>query len=113
MGKSFLLWQTLIPNCTFILYLQSATEQPSLKRNGETSYITNKWINENKLTSFRFKWQVGYGAFSHSHSSVKRVINYIDNQEEHHSKSSFLQEYVRMLNLYEVDYKPEYLFKEV
>ncbi|HLR24597.1 MAG TPA: IS200/IS605 family transposase [Fodinibius sp.] len=46
---------------------------------------TSRWINQNELTKNRFSWQAGYGAFSYSKSQLPRVINYIENQEEHHS----------------------------
>lgn len=56
---------------------------------GESSF----WINENKLTSFKFKWQRGYGAFSVSASQLKIVKNYIANQDEHHRVKTFGEEY--------------------
>ena len=73
---------------------------------------TSKWINEEKLTSSKFAWQAGFGAFSYAKSDLPKVINYINNQKDHHKKSSFKQEYLKILNGFEVDYNPEYIFKE-
>ena len=56
---------------------------------GESSF----WVNENKLTPFKFKWQRGYGAFSVSASQLETVINYIAKQDEHHKIKTFTEEY--------------------
>ncbi|NSW94723.1 MAG: transposase, partial [Bacteroidales bacterium] len=56
-------------------------------------------------------WQEGYGAFSYSRSQIKDVIHYIDNQEEHHRKATFREEYLKLLDRFEVDYDPRYLFE--
>jgi REP element-mobilizing transposase RayT len=73
---------------------------------------SSRWINENKLSFGKFEWQVGYGAFTYSRSQLKSVINYIDNQKEHHKKTSFLDEFRQFLKKYEVDYDERYIFKE-
>jgi len=56
---------------------------------GESSF----WINKNKLTKTKFGWQDEYFAASVSHSQVDKVRQYIRNQEEHHKKKTFQQEY--------------------
>jgi len=71
---------------------------------------SSKFINEKGFLKNKFQWQEGYGAFSYSHSQIKRVYNYILNQENHHGKKSFREEYLEMLNKFEVDYKDDYLF---
>lgn len=58
------------------------------------------------------RWQEGYGAFSYSRSHVKNVINYILNQEEHHRKRTFAEEYEDFLKQFEIDYNSLYLFKD-
>jgi REP element-mobilizing transposase RayT len=73
--------------------------------------ISSKFINENKWMPGRYQWQEGYGSFSYSRSQIDDVINYINSQEEHHKKMSFKEEYVRLLDKYEVDYDPKYLFE--
>jgi REP element-mobilizing transposase RayT len=72
---------------------------------------TSKWIKEQKLSSY-FAWQEGYGAFSYSKSHVPGVIRYIQNQEEHHKKETFLEEYQKFLKVFEVEYDEQYIFKE-
>ena len=73
---------------------------------------SSKYINSNKLVLGRFEWQSGFGAFSCSHSKLRTVINYIENQEKHHSKQSFNDEFIEFLNKNNMDYKPEYLFEK-
>lgn len=71
---------------------------------------SNRWIKEEKLTNYKFNWQKGYGAFSYSRSQINSVAKYILNQEEHHKKRSFKEEYLEILEKFEIDYKEKYLF---
>lgn len=71
---------------------------------------SNRFIKQKKFTQGQFAWQSGYGAFSYSRSQVKDVVRYVMNQKEHHSKISFKDEYIKMLNAFEVEYKKEFLF---
>ena len=73
---------------------------------------SSKWINEKKFTNFHFEWQTGFGAFTVSQSVVPNVIEYIKNQEEHHRKKTFKEEYIEFLNAYQIEFKDEYLFDE-
>ncbi|MEO8665260.1 MAG: transposase, partial [Ignavibacteria bacterium] len=59
-----------------------------------------------------FAWQEGYGAFSYSHSHLNKVINYIKNQEQHHSKVTFIEEYKSFLKAYEIEFDERYILKE-
>ncbi len=81
---------------------------PDLVENIKTS--SNAWVKTNKLSKFKFEWQKGYGAFSHSRSQLDSVIKYILNQEQHHKKKTFREEYLEMLKKYDVSFKEEYLF---
>jgi REP element-mobilizing transposase RayT len=72
---------------------------------------SSKWINDNKLLPGSFSWQTGYSAFSHSRSQRKDVIEYILKQEEHHKRATFREEYLKLLEKYEVDYDPKYVFE--
>ena len=81
---------------------------PKLVEQIKTS--SNHWIQKNKLTRFKFDWQKGYGAFTHSHKQVDTVTKYVLNQEEHHKKASFKEEYMELLETYEIEYKDEYVF---
>jgi REP element-mobilizing transposase RayT len=73
---------------------------------------SSKWINEKKFLKVKFEWQEGYGAFSYSKSHVKNVIEYIQNQENHHKKESFREEYLKFLKVFEIEYDERYIFKE-
>ena len=74
---------------------------------------SSKWINENGLVKGKFEWQEGYGAFSYSKSHLKDVIRYIENQEAHHNKKTFKEEYIEFLEKFEVEYDTKYIFKEL
>jgi putative transposase len=74
---------------------------------------SSKWINEKRLTKQKFEWQEGYGAFAYSKSHVKNVIAYIENQEEHHKKKTFKEEYINLLNSLEIDYDEQFIFKDL
>ena len=73
---------------------------------------SSKWINEKKFLKVRFEWQEGYGAFSYSKSQVNKVIDYIKNQELHHTAKTFREEYLEVLKLYEVEYDERYIFTD-
>ena len=72
---------------------------------------SSKWVNESGILDSRFEWQAGFGAFSYSKSQLPDVIKYIQTQEEHHKKLTFLEEYVQFLKKFEVDYDERYIFK--
>lgn len=74
---------------------------------------SSRFINERGWVQEKFEWQQGFGAFSYSHSQLTTVINYIQQQEEHHKKWTFREEYVELLKLFEIDYKKEYIFEDV
>jgi len=74
---------------------------------------SSRWINERKFIKGHFSWQEGYGAFSYGKSQISRIISYIENQEEHHKKKSFIQEYKEFLNAFEIEYDERYIFKQV
>jgi putative transposase len=72
---------------------------------------SSKWINDNKLVKGKFQWQEGFGAFSYSRSQRDNVINYIINQEIHHKIKSFREEYISLLNEFNVSYIEKYIFE--
>lgn len=74
---------------------------------------SSKWINEKKFIKERFEWQEGYGAFSYGKSQVKNVISYIENQEKHHKRKSFKEEYLDFLKKFDVEFDDKYLFKDL
>lgn len=72
---------------------------------------SSEWINKEKLTPAKSRWQEGYGAFSYSRSQIKVVAEYIANQEEHHRKLTFLEEYKNFLEKFEVEHDEKYILK--
>ncbi len=71
---------------------------------------SSKFINDEKWIKYKFGWQNGFGGFSYSKSQLDNVVNYINNQEEHHKKISFREEYISFLKKFEVEYDEKYLF---
>ena len=75
-------------------------------KNNSTNFINdNHWING------KFSWQEGFGAFSYGHSQIETVYNYILNQEQHHSKQTFQEEYMDFLKKFEIEHDVKYLFE--
>lgn len=74
---------------------------------------SSRWINKKGFVKGRFSWQAGFGGFSYSKSQLSWVIHYIQNQENHHKKQSFLEEYVILLKDFEVEFGDQYLFKPI
>lgn len=69
------------------------------------------WINENHLLPQKFRWQKGYGAFSCSKDHRDRTIKYIVNQENHHQQQLFRKEYLLLLQEFQINYDPRYIFE--
>ena len=72
---------------------------------------SSKWLNEKKYIQGRFEWQKGFGAFTYSKSQLNRVIGYIINQPQHHKKQSFRDEYLLLLEKFEVPFNSKFLFE--
>lgn len=71
---------------------------------------SSKFINDSKWINGKFNWQEGFGAFSYSKSSIDNVVKYILNQEEHHNKKTFKEEYLDFLKKFEIEYDEKYVF---
>jgi REP element-mobilizing transposase RayT len=82
---------------------QSAAELARAIKATSSGWVREKW-------NPAFRWQTGYGAFSVSESNVAGVAKYIANQEEHHRKHSFQQEFVAFLKKNNVDYDEKYIW---
>lgn len=76
----------------------------------EVKVESNEFINSKKWIRGKFSWQEGYGVFSYSHSHIGAVCDYISNQESHHRKRTFRQEYHELLKKFEVSFDEKYLF---
>ena len=74
---------------------------------------SSKWINEKDFTVDRFSWQAGFGAFSYSKWDVPKIARYIYNQEEHHKTVTFRDEYVKLLQEFDVEFDERYILKSV
>ena len=72
---------------------------------------SSKWIHETFAAHERFAWQSGYGAFSVSESQVERVRTYIQDQETHHKRTTFEEEFVALLRAHGVVFDAEHLWK--
>ena len=75
-------------------------------KNASTNFInTKRWM------SGRFSWQEGFGAFTYGHSQLTGIINYIRDQERHHARRTFRDEYLRFLKKYEIEHDERFIFK--
>jgi REP element-mobilizing transposase RayT len=74
---------------------------------------SSKFINEKHWCNGRFSWQEGFGAFSYSRSQLTPVIRYIENQQKHHAQKSFREEYLELLEKFNIDYNEKYIFKDL
>ena len=74
---------------------------------------SSKFINDNALTTHRFEWQEGYGVFSYGQSQIDSVFKYIQNQETHHKKHTFREEYLELLKIFKIDFDENYIFNDL
>ncbi len=72
---------------------------------------STNFINQKKLVRGRFSWQEGYGAFSYGHSQLNTIIRYIQDQEKHHQRRSFEDEYLTLLRKFDIAFEDKYVFK--
>jgi len=99
-----------MPDHAHILISMNPKQAPSdlmyhLKRR------SSLWINQNKFSFGKFSWQEGFGGFSIGKVQVAEKIKYIENQQEHHKKVTFREEYMQFLNEYEIEFDERYIFK--
>jgi putative transposase len=76
----------------------------------ELKTSSSKWLKTQSPTLGTFAWQRGYGAFSVGPSDLKALLDYIDNQEEHHRTRSFQDEYRAFLKKYGIEYDERYVW---
>lgn len=77
---------------------------------GRLKASTSKHINEESGIIRKFGWQDGFGAFTVSKSNTEAVTTYIRNQVAHHSRETFEDEYIRLLDKHEVEYDLRYVW---
>jgi REP element-mobilizing transposase RayT len=79
----------------------------------EVKRDSSEWINKEKLVMGKFSWQEGYGAFSYAKSQIPAVCNYIETQEQHHKQKTFREEYLDILQKFEIEYNEKYIFSDI
>ena len=72
---------------------------------------SSNWLNQRKFVVGKFNWQDGYGGFTYSKSQIDDVVKYILNQPEHHKRKTFKEEYLKLLENFEIEYDERYLFE--
>ena len=76
----------------------------------EIKRSSSKWVTRQAANLQKFYWQAGYGAFSVSQSHVEQVERYIRDQEKHHLKKTFQDEFREFLRKYQVEYDERYVW---
>jgi REP element-mobilizing transposase RayT len=101
-----------MPDHVHVLISMNPKQAPSdLMYNIKRS--SSLWINENKLVAGKFSWQEGFGAFSYGKSQIPDIALYIENQQQHHKKRSFIEEYIELLNAFGIEYDERYIYKPI
>jgi putative transposase len=72
---------------------------------------STNFVNKNRWVHGKFSWQEGYGAFSYGHSQLNTIVRYIQNQEQHHSRRSFENEYLSLLRKFDIAFDEKYVFQ--
>jgi putative transposase len=97
-----------MPDHIHIFFGMHPCDIPALIRDIKSDSST--YVNEKNLSRFRFQWQEGYGLFSYSMAHRSNVIEYINNQQQHHKKSTFKEEYLNFLEKHDIEFNPKYIF---
>lgn len=79
----------------------------------DIKHFSTRFVNDKKLSTGKFYWQEGYGAFSYSQSQIDSVIKYIITQGQHHKTKSFKEEYREFMDKFNVEYDEKYLFDKI
>jgi REP element-mobilizing transposase RayT len=83
---------------------------PLMKLLEEIKAHSSRWIKTKDDTLKKFYWQNGYGAFSVNPYEIDKVVEYIENQKEHHRKKTFQDEYRAFLKKYKVEFDERYIW---
>jgi REP element-mobilizing transposase RayT len=101
-----------MPDHIHVLVSMNPVQSPSdLMFNVKRS--SSLWINQNKYVTGRFSWQEGFGAFSYGKVQIPIIAKYIENQEDHHTRQIFYDEYLDLLKENEIEYEEKYIFKPI
>ena len=110
-GQKLIAINTMPDHAHLVIGLKPDTALSDLVRDIKAN--SSGFINEKKWMRAKFRWQEGYGAFSYSHSQLGVVVRYIQNQEQHHAKTSFKDEYIDMLKRFNIQYDNKYVFDSI
>ena len=80
---------------------------------GDIKAGSSAFIKRKRWVVGRFSWQEGFGAFSYSRSQFDTVIRYIQNQQKHHARKTFREEYIQLLEKFGIVYDKRYIFRAV
>ena len=78
---------------------------------GNIKKSSSRLINEKLWLHGHFSWQDGYGAFSYGRSQLDEIYKYIENQQTHHKRFDFREEYMTLLTKFEIEFEDQYLFE--
>ncbi len=101
-----------MPDHVHVLVSMNPKQAPSDLMH-EIKRSSSLWINENRFVVGKFAWQEGFGVFSYGNSQIPDIANYIENQNKHHEKRSFIEEYAQFLKLYEIEYDERYIYRSI
>jgi REP element-mobilizing transposase RayT len=101
-----------VPDHIHTLVSMSPKQSPS-DLMADVKRSSSLWINEKRLVMGKFSWQEGFGAFSYGKSQIPNIAKYIEKQEAHHKKRTFMEEYLEFLEVYGIEYNENYVFKPV
>ena len=76
----------------------------------EVKRSSSKWLKTKSPELAEFYWQNGYGAFTVGHTQIPIVVKYIQNQQQHHAKRSFQDEYRLFLRKYQIPFDEKYVW---
>lgn len=91
------------------LLLSLPSTKPIAKAMQEIKSSSSKWMREQCRVK-DFAWQKGYGAFSISQSLISVTLQYIANQQEHHKKHDYQEEFLAILKKHQIEYDPRYVW---
>jgi len=79
----------------------------------EVKASSSGWINARNFLPAKFEWQGGYGAFAYHKKQIPSVIDYIQKQEIHHRKTTFIEEFIEFLKEHDIEYDDRYIFRDM
>jgi REP element-mobilizing transposase RayT len=107
-GQKLMAINSMPDHVHILLGLKPDTALSALVR--EIKASSSKFINERRWVTGKFSWQEGFGAFSYGHSQLETIIRYIQNQEQHHRRRSFKDEYLALLEKFNIKFDQGYVF---